>query len=53
MEIMLKWKNFIKACNFINWRRMYDFSKFCFKLDKAKVNLLKKTDSKIDLVTAS
>ena len=35
---------------------MSDFSKFCFKLDKADTDILKKyieTDFKNDLVTAS
>ena len=27
--------SFIQACNFNNLSRMLDFSKFCFKLDKA------------------
>ena len=34
---------------------MYDFSKFCFKLDKADADILKKciqSDLKNDLVTA-
>ena len=68
MEFMLKRKktktyewsitekcSFIQACNFINLSRMYDFSKFCFKLDKADADILKKyiqTDLKNDLVTA-
>ena len=48
--------SFIQACNVINLPRMYDFSKFCFKLDKAGADILKKymqTDLKNDLVTAS
>ena len=68
MESMLKRKkitceksitekySFIQACNFINLPRMYDFSKFCFKLDKANADMLKKyiqTDLENDLVTAS
>ena len=68
MEFMLKRKkityeqsktekySFIQACNFINLPRMYDFSKFCFKFDKADADTLKKyiqTDFKNDLVTAS
>ena len=68
MEFMLKPKkityelsitekySFIQACNFTNLQRMYDFSKLCFKLDKAGADILKKyiqTDLKNDLVTAS
>ena len=68
MEFMLKWKkityeqsiteeySFIKACNFTNLLRMYDFSKFCSKPDKADADILKKyiqSDLKSDLVTAS
>ena len=34
--------SFIQAFSFINLSRMYDFSKFCFKLDKADVDILKK-----------
>ena len=52
---MKKKKNFIQACNFTNLLRIYDFSKFCFKLDKADRGILKKyiqTDLKNDLVTA-
>ena len=40
----------------MNLPRMYDFSKFFFKLDKADADVLKKyiqTDLKIDLATAS
>ena len=43
-------------CNFLNLPRMFDFSKFCFKLDKADADTLNKyiqTDFKNDLVTAS
>ena len=46
----------IQACNFINLPRMYDFSKFCFKLHKADADILKKfiqIDFKNDLVAAS
>ena len=48
--------SFIQACNFNNLSRMHDFSKFCFKLDKADADILKKhiqTDLKNDLLTAS
>ena len=48
--------SFIKACNFTNLLRMYDFSKFYSKPDKADADILKKyiqTDLKSDLVTAS
>ena len=67
MELMLKQKkityeqsitekySFIQACNFNNLPRMYNFSKFCLKVDKADADILKKyiqTDLKNDLVTA-
>ena len=46
----------MQACNFINLPRMYDFSKFCFKLDKTDADILKKyitNDFKNDLLTVS
>ena len=48
--------SFIQACNFINLPRTHDFSKFCFKFDKADADILKKyirTDFENDLVAAS
>ena len=47
--------SFIQSCNFIDLPRMYDFSKFRFKLDKAHADILKKyiqTAFENDLVTA-
>ena len=57
MEFMLKREkySFIQACNLTNLPRMYNFSKFCLKVDKAVADILKKyiqTDLKNDLVTA-
>ena len=55
--IKCNWKIFfIQACNFIDLPRMYDFFKFCLKLDKADTDIQKKytlTDFKNGLVTAT
>ena len=45
--------SFIQACNFINLSRMYDFSKFCFKLDKADAHMLKSRYKLISKMTWS
>ena len=52
MGFMLKRKGMITE-KYV--QRMYNFSKFCSKVDRADVDILKKyiqTDSKNDLVTA-
>ena len=49
--------SFIQVCNFTNLprARMFNFSKFCLRVDKGDADILKRymqTDLKNDLVTA-